>query len=122
MWSDDYCLPLECGAWSNRFPPSKLANASCLYSRERDDAFASSIGGLTWPRGFVAAGAFWGFDYVDQSIDITIAATIDTLTSRLKARGSLACSAGCGCDYLSECGKRYAGLPQKQSNGCYGGG
>jgi hypothetical protein len=58
-WSDDYCLPLECSAWTNRFPPSehKLANASCLYTRERDDAFARSIAGMVWPRGFVAAGA-----------------------------------------------------------------
>ena len=57
MWSDDYCHPLECGAWTNRFGPDKLANASCLYQRSLDDAFARSIGGITWPRGFVAAGA-----------------------------------------------------------------
>jgi hypothetical protein len=184
MWTDDYCDTLECGAWQNRFPPSKLANASCLYTRDTDDAFAKSIGGLTWPRGFVAAGAYWGFDYLPTGPASSDSATsgsatsgsatsgsaatgsaapgsatsnsvkrprapsegdlrsararaepqaavgphsaafgaaIDAVTLRLQQRGSLACSPGAHCDYLSENGKRYAGVPPNQTNGCYGG-
>ena len=126
MWSDDYCSPLECGAWSNRFPPSLhyLANASCLYTRARDVAFARSIAGVAWPRGLVAAGAFWGYDYLPSSVSAqspTFGAAIDTLTRRLHDRGLHACRAGCACDYLSECGQRYEELPVEQVNGCYGG-
>ena len=121
MWSDDYCFPLECSAWTNRFPPSehKLANASCLWNRSHDEAFARSIGGVVWPRGIVAAGAFWGYDYAKTGP--AFANTIDAITMRLQHQGSWVCSAGCACDYLSECGVRYDGLPREQANGCFGG-
>lgn len=125
MWADDYCKPLECDAWQNRFPPEmhKLANASCLYTRDMDGAFSKSIGGLTWPRGLVAAGSFWGFDYYAEadSHSKEFSDAIDSLSRRLEQRGSLLCSAGAHCDYLSQNGVRYAGIPANQTNGCYGG-
>ena len=66
----------------------------------------------------------WGFDYLpSDSSDphsAKFVAAIDAITTRLQARGSFTCSAGARCDYLSENGRRYVGLPQKQANGCYG--
>ena len=51
-------FPAECNAFPGRVP----ANGSVFYSRALDKAFAESIGGLMWPRGFVAAGSFYRFD------------------------------------------------------------
>jgi hypothetical protein len=58
MWSDDYVFPVECNAFPGRVP----ANGSVFYQRALDDAFSRSIGGLMWPRGFVAAGAYYRFN------------------------------------------------------------
>lgn len=58
MWSDDYVFPAECDA----FPGHAPANGSVFYRRTLDDSFSRSIGGLMWPRGFVAAGAFYRFN------------------------------------------------------------
>ena len=58
MWSDDYVFPAECNAFPGRVP----ANGSVFYQRSLDDAFGRSIGGLMWPRGFVAAGAYYRFN------------------------------------------------------------
>jgi hypothetical protein len=58
MWSDDYVFPPECNAFPGRVP----ANGSVFYQRSLDDAFGRSIGGLMWPRGFVAAGAYYRFN------------------------------------------------------------
>jgi hypothetical protein len=58
MWSDDYVFPAECNAFPDRLP----ANGSVFYQRSLDDAFSRSIGGLMWPRGFVAAGAYYRFN------------------------------------------------------------
>ena len=121
LWTDDYCDGLECGAWANRFGPDKLANASCLYARDQDENYAKSLGALAWPRGFVAAGAFYGYDYLNVTrVDAQFEKTIDAITARIQARGGLVCSAGANCDYMSEANARYDGLPPS-GNGCYGG-
>jgi hypothetical protein len=50
------------------------------------------------------------------------AEAVGAITMRLQRRGSFAvCAAGCACDYLTECGVRYDGLPRGQTSGCFGG-
>lgn len=107
VWTDDYAYPQECGAWGET---GNLANASCLYYREFDGAYASSIGGITWPRGFVAAGAFYNFDASVNVSSPEFTQRIYDFNDDVQSRGSLVCSSGKVCDYLSEGNVLYDGL------------
>lgn len=51
MWSDEYCYTGQCGA-SSGTPPG-----APLFPPERDVEFGKSIGGMIWPRGYVAAAS-----------------------------------------------------------------
>jgi len=97
----------ECGAWGET---GSLANASCLYYRDFDVAYASSIGGITWPRGFVAAGAFYNYDVNVNVSSPEFVQMIYDLNDSVQARGSLVCSSGKVCDYLSEGSRLYDGI------------
>lgn len=57
MWSDSYCHTRQCGAY-----PGATPIGSALFPPSRDDEFAASIGGMIWPRGYVGAAAFWGYN------------------------------------------------------------
>jgi hypothetical protein len=107
LWTDDYVFPAECGAFAGRVP----ANGSSFYSRQYDAAFAKSIGGMLWPRGFVAAGAFYRYA---KGLDIKSTAFVSrmtALTQLMQARGGDVCGAGCRCDYCAQqCGA--GGVPQ----------
>jgi len=118
VWTDDYAYPQECGAWGET---GSLANASCLYYRDFDDAYASSIGGITWPRGFVAAGAFWNFDEAVNVSSVEYTEMIYDFNDQVQERGGRVCSSGKVCDYLSEGETLYEGLTDEMVGhmGCY---
>jgi hypothetical protein len=62
---------------------------------------------MIWPRGFVAAGAFWNFN---ASVDPGSAAFVQgvwALNEQLRARGSMTCPTNCSCDFLTACGQPY---------------
>ena len=61
-----------------------------------------------WPRGFVAAGAFYRFDPQTNVSSDAISAQMKRLGARLHKRGSLLCPAGCECGYCAACGKPYS--------------
>lgn len=106
MWTDTYCVTDQCGASTGAAPPG-----SPLFPPSRDGAFGPSVGGMIWPRGFVAAGAFYAYN---ASLDPTSAefeATINALTASVAARGGFVCPVGCVCDQLTACGKPYVPVP-----------
>ena len=57
MWTDTYLETNQCGAATGG---ARVGGA--LFPPEKDDEFSKSIGGMMWPRGFVAAQAFWHYD------------------------------------------------------------
>ena len=103
MWTDTYCYVEQCGACT----PSQTPVGSSLFSPDKDDAFAISIGGMIWPRGFVAAAAFWNFDASQDPSSDAFVNEIWELNDRLASKGSLVCKTNCSCDQLSECGVPY---------------
>ena len=114
MWTDDYVFPAECDAFVGRVP----ANGSVLYTRDLDAAFAASVGGLMWPRGFVAAGAFYRFDPQTNVSSDAFSAQMKRLGARLHKRGSLLCPAGCECGYCAACGKPYSDAYKMNGANC----
>lgn len=102
MWTDRYCYANQCGASGGAAPIG-----APLFPPSQDDAFGRSVGGMIWPRGLVAAGAFWGFDSTQDPTSPAFVAQIDALTNTIAARGGLVCPAGCLCDELTACGKPY---------------
>merc|ERR1712039_144240 len=57
MWSDTYCYIDQCGAASGSAPVGHK-----LFDPSLDTEFGHSIGGMIWPRGYVAAASFWNFN------------------------------------------------------------
>jgi hypothetical protein len=115
MWTDAYVPTPQCGAAGG--PPPV---AAALFPPRADAAFAASLGGMVWPRGFVAAGAFYNYDPALDPTSPAFTATIAELAAGVAARGGLVCPAGCVCDQLSACGRPYA--PSGTGNGAAGGG
>ena len=76
-----------------------------------DAEFGRSIGGMIWPRGFVAAAAFWNFDASSDPSSAPFAAAIWELNDKLAAAGSLTCPSNCSCDQLTACGQPYIKPP-----------
>ena len=104
MWSDRYCFIDQCGATTGQPVPV----GHDLFDPANDDAFAASIGGMIWPRGFVAAASFWGA--YNASVDPSSAgfqASVWALNDKLIAAGSLTCPTNCSCDQLTACGQHY---------------
>ena len=102
MWTDTYCNPRECSAMPVY---GKVENGSALYNRSHDAAYARSLGGMLWPRGYVGAAAFWNWD---GSMNASSAAFVDriwALNDDLAARGALVCPSNCSCDQTTACGK-----------------
>ena len=96
----------QCGASGGNPPVGHQ-----LFRRELDDEFGRSVGGMIWPRGFVAAGAFWSYNASVDPTSPAFNATINALSDAVAARGGLVCPAGCVCDQLSSCGVPYLPPP-----------
>jgi len=107
MWSDSYCSEAQCGTSPADPPPVGHA----LFPPSKDDAFSQSIGGMIWPRGFVAAAAFWNYNSAADPSSASFQKSVYKLNNALKARGSLVCPSDCSCDQLSACGTSYANRP-----------
>eukprot|EP00937_MAST-01D_sp_MAST-1D-sp2_P003273 g3273.t1 len=102
MWTDTYCFENQCGASGGGAPVGHA-----LFDPAQDAAFAKSIGGMIWPRGYVGAAAFWNFN---ASVDPSAADFVQSIwktNDALAARGALVCPTSCSCDQLSACGKPY---------------
>jgi hypothetical protein len=105
MWSDSYCYTGQCGASGGTPVGAKL------FPPAMDAEFGRSIGGMIWPRGFVAAAAFWNFDASSDPSSAPFAAAIWELNDKLAAAGSLTCPSNCSCDQLTACGQPYIKPP-----------
>jgi hypothetical protein len=104
MWTDTYCYTSQCGASSGSTPVG-----AALFPPTRDAEFLRSIGGMIWPRGFVGAAAFWGYNASLSPSDPAFVQAIYNLSTDLIARGLPVCPPGCHCDQLSACGVPYIG-------------
>jgi len=102
MWSDTYCSEAQCGASKGSAPVGHA-----LFPPSMDDAFSKSIGGMIWPRGFVAAAAFWNYNSAEDPASAAFQQSVYKLNNALQARGSFVCPSNCSCDQLSACGKSY---------------
>eukprot|EP01060_Flectonema_neradi_P029796 TRINITY_DN41_c1_g1_i1.p1 TRINITY_DN41_c1_g1~~TRINITY_DN41_c1_g1_i1.p1 ORF type:complete len:526 (+),score=126.26 TRINITY_DN41_c1_g1_i1:40-1578(+) len=100
MWTDTYCNVRECITG----PPQV---GSPLFPPSADAAFEESVGGMIWPRGFVAAAAFWNYNSSVNPSSTEFTNNIWSLTSQLAARGSKVCPVHCSCNQLTACGKPY---------------
>jgi len=101
MWSDTYCYINECK------DPNRKPVAAQLFAPEYDTEFGQSIGGMIWPRGYVAAGAFWNYNSTADPSSDAFTKSIYSLNDQLIARGSMACPSNCSCDQLTACKKPY---------------
>jgi hypothetical protein len=102
MWSDTYCYISQCGAGGSGTPVGHA-----LFPPEQDDAFGNSIGGMIWPRGFVGAAAFWGYNATTDPSSTEFVDAIWALNDKLQTAGSKVCPSKCSCDQISACGKPY---------------
>eukprot|EP00055_Hartaetosiga_balthica_P004415 m.11494 g.11494 ORF g.11494 m.11494 type:complete len:653 (-) comp3847_c0_seq1:89-2047(-) len=103
MWTDTYCYIDQCGSSSSSSPPV----GHQLFGPSYDSEFSRSVAGMIWPRGFVAAAAFWNFNATANPSSIEFVNNIFDLNDGLIARGSLSCPSNCSCDQLTACGIPY---------------
>lgn len=92
MWTDTYCYIDQCGS-SAGSPPVGAA----LFDPAKDAEFARSIGGMIWPRGYVAASAFWHYDANTEYVAPRVRAVVGhsrSLRSSLAVPGALLCANG----------------------------
>ena len=106
MWTDTYCESAQCGASSGAVPVG-----AALFPPERDDAFGRSVGGMIWPRGFVGAAAFWGYNSTADPSSPDFVSAIYALNDAVAARGGYVCPSNCSCDQLTACGVPYIAPP-----------
>lgn len=102
MWSNSYCYIKNCYQTNGTKPV-----AHWMYDRKEDHAFASSVTAIIWPRGIVAAGAFWNFQLSLLPDSIEFLSRYHTANRHLISRGIGSCPSECRCDELSQCGKLY---------------
>lgn len=102
MWSDTYLETNQCGASSGG---SQVGGA--LFPPSMNDEFSKSIGGMMWPRGFVAAQAFWHFDSALDPKSEDFVANIWAINDQVAAKGGLVCPTNCSCDQVTACGTPY---------------
>eukprot|EP01063_Lacrimia_lanifica_P028236 TRINITY_DN4091_c0_g1_i3.p1 TRINITY_DN4091_c0_g1~~TRINITY_DN4091_c0_g1_i3.p1 ORF type:complete len:528 (+),score=230.90 TRINITY_DN4091_c0_g1_i3:113-1585(+) len=101
LWSDRFLYIDQC-----MYPDKPAPPGAALYNPKHDAAFARAIGGLAWPRGMVAAQAFWNYHAADPVSDAFTKA-VESINAQVQARGGLTCPNGCQCDYTTACGKPY---------------
>ena len=102
LWTDRWCYIDQCGASGGGAP---IGHA--LFDPSRDTEFGKSAGGMVWPRGFVAASAFWNFNGSASSSDPAFVAAVWALNDAAAARGGSVCPTNCSSDELSACGVPY---------------
>lgn len=102
MWSDTYCYVKQCDPTSTSKPVGHE-----LFDPKYDDEFGKSIGGMIWPRGYVAAAAFWNFNSSADPKSDKFTDAIWKLNDDLIDRGSRVCPSKCACNQVSACGKPY---------------
>lgn len=102
MWSDTYCYINQCGSAGSGSPVGAK-----LFPPEMDDPFSKSIGGMIWPRGFVAAASFWRYNSSADPSSPSFVKAVWDLNDDLSSRGSYTCPTNCSCDQLSKCGEPY---------------
>ena len=98
MWGDSYCKTKKCD------PNEGPVAASSLFPPEKDEEFGISVGGMIWPRGYVGAGAFWGYDSSIDSQSAEFEYKIWKLNEMVIERGGSTCPTKCFCDQLTQCG------------------
>jgi len=101
MWTDAYCYINDCVR-----PGDGPGHASVLWNRTRDEAFGRSVGGMLWPRGFLAAGSFWNYR-PELSKEAVAESVMKVHTTMVAKRGGVVCPVGCQCDNLHSCGVPY---------------
>lgn len=106
MWTDNYCNVRQCGAYSGDPPVG-----SKMFPPEQDAAFQRSVGGMIWPRGFVAAASYWNWDNKTDPASPAFVKSIWKLNDALQARNLSTCPTNCSCDEVSACGKPYIPPP-----------
>ena len=99
MWTDTYCTTTQCGEGAG------APVAAPLFPPSADAKFQKSIGGMIWPRGYVGAAAFWGYDGNWSSQDADFVKMIWDVNDKVIQRGGAACPTNCTCDQLNQCGK-----------------
>jgi hypothetical protein len=60
---------------------------------------------MLFPRGIVAASAFWGFNASVDSQDPAFVAAVWAVNDQIAAAGGVTCPSRCECDQLNQCGK-----------------
>ena len=104
MWTDTYCFSDQCGAFG---PGHAVPVGAPLFAPDTDAAFAQSIGGMIWPRGYVGAAAFYSYNSTVDPSSKDFVESIWELNDKLIARNLLVCPTKCTCDQLTACGKPY---------------
>merc|ERR1740124_1016885 len=100
MWGDSYCITAKCGA----APDKPIPVAASLFPPEKDKEFLTSVGGMIWPRGYVGAAAFWGYDSTIDSQSQEVEDKVWELNDMVIERGGVTCPTKCFCDQLTQCG------------------
>ena len=88
-------------------PDRHLLWAVPLFPPSKDSAFAKSIGGMIWPRGYVAAASFYNFNASVNAADSSFVDAIWTMNDKMVDRKANVCPSRCKCDQLTACGKPY---------------
>ena len=99
QWTDTYCITDQCGASNGPNPV-----ASSLFPPSKDAAFATSIGGMIFPRAIVGAASFWAFNASTSSQDPAFVASVWATNDMIVAAGGVTCPSRCECDQLTQCG------------------
>ena len=92
-------------------------NGSCFYGRDMDEGFQQSLGGMMWPRGLVAAGAFYNYNASLNASSEEFAERIHLLNDALQQRGAFVCASGIACSYVGAGGKLYSGVNGQELDG-----
>lgn len=111
MWTDFYCDPWECGSSD---PPPGGSPAPGMFPPSADPYFAASLGGMLFPRSYVGASAFWGYNASLDSQSPAFVSAMWDLNDRVVAAGGLTCPTRCDCDLLSACDVPYLPSPFAQ--------
>ena len=109
MWTTTYCYCTDCMNFDSTCAGSTRTPGWQLFSRQHDDAFRRSIGGMIWPRGLVAAGAFWNSKLVrsSNSSSPAFASSIYKLNDALAARNLSTCPSHCSCNQTHACDRPF---------------
>jgi hypothetical protein len=99
QWTDTYCITDQCGASNGAVPVG-----SPLFPPHADAAFATSIGGMIFPRAIVGAMAFWSFNASLNPMDPDFASAVWAVNDQIAAAGGVTCPSRCACDQLTQCG------------------